>query len=237
MQIGSAAVSPTSIPALASRDAAPAEAVSPSAQQQAHTASSPALSDDLIAASFGLDRARQPGCDEGGILGQFVCTVREAVSRAVEAVSAVVPSGPFASADAAATAALDRANPVSISENREYGGLIYKDASGQYWATAPAPGTGTSFDPYAIEIPEGTTKVGDYHTHGDYSLAGPDGNPQRTSDPNRDDYNSDAFSASDLRGIAADAQGVDEYTGYLGTPGGTYLRFDPGTNDISPLER
>ncbi|MCD9006185.1 DUF4329 domain-containing protein [Luteimonas sp. XNQY3] len=234
MQIGSLATT-TSLAPVAPRDASPVDVDVAPAAHRADTSSS-VLSDDLIAARFGLDRARQSECDEGGILGQFACTVREAAARAVEAVTATMPSGPFATADAAAVAALDRANPVSISENREYGGLIYKDEAGQYWATAPAPGTGTSFDPYAIEIPTGAIKVGDYHTHGDYSLAGPDGNPQRTGDPARDDYNSDAFSASDLRGIAADARGVDEYTGYLGTPSGTYLRFDPASNDVSALE-
>jgi hypothetical protein len=98
-------------------------------------------------------------------------------------------------------AALSEANPQSIKENTEYGGLVCKNKDGTYGYTKPEKGTGTRFDPSAVTVPPGTTVVGNYHTHGDYSVVGPDGNPQRTSDPTKDDYNSDKFSQADKREI------------------------------------
>ena len=135
----------------------------------------------------------------------------------------------------AARAALNQANPVSIRENTEYGGLIYRNPDGTYGHTAPSKGTGTGFNPSAVSIPPGTTLVGDYHTHGDYSTADASGNPVRTSDPARDDYNSDGFSAADLRGIGNDGRGNPDYRGYLGTPSGTFLQHDPHSGTTSRL--
>jgi uncharacterized Zn-binding protein involved in type VI secretion len=141
----------------------------------------------------------------------------------------------FKSSDAAAKAALKEANPKSIKANKEYGGLIYKKADGTYGYTKPAAGTGDSFNPHKISTPPGTTVVGDYHTHGDYSVEGKDGNPVRTSNPKKDDYNSDNFSDDDILGITDDAKGKSEYRGYLGTPSGTFKVFDPATGSIKNL--
>jgi hypothetical protein len=59
----------------------------------------------------------------------------------------------------------------------------------------------------------GATIVADYHTHADYSLADPNtGAAIRTSDPARDDFNSDNFSTQDKR--SAKALGYDAYLGY-----------------------
>jgi uncharacterized Zn-binding protein involved in type VI secretion len=141
----------------------------------------------------------------------------------------------FASQEAAAIAALSEANPQSIAANQEYGGLIYRNADGTYGYTVPSPGDGTSFNPSSVSAPPGATVVGDYHTHGDYSVSGADGNPQRTSDPARDDYNSDNFSRSDIRGIRNDAAGNPDYRGYLGTPSGTFREYNPHTDTIRTI--
>lgn len=134
----------------------------------------------------------------------------------------------FPSADAAAQAALDRANPMSVQDNLEFGGKVFRDErSGRYSASLPRAGTDQGFDPTKVQEPSHRSWVGDYHTHGDYSTVGPQGEAVRTSDPAHDDFNSNRFSRQDLRGIAADAQGRAGYTGYLGTPGGDYRRFDP----------
>jgi uncharacterized Zn-binding protein involved in type VI secretion len=134
----------------------------------------------------------------------------------------------FATQEEAAIAALRHANPRSINDNREYGGLIYRDAAGRYHYTEPEGGDGTSFDPHAVQVPPGSTVVGDYHAHGDYSEEGPNG-PVRTSDPARDDYRSDQFSPTDRAGLKVDGAGNPEYRGYLGTPSGTYREYDPNT--------
>ena len=46
----------------------------------------------------------------------------------------------FSSAHEAARHALDRYNPVSIGENREYGGYIYRTSGGRFAYTDPARG-------------------------------------------------------------------------------------------------
>jgi hypothetical protein len=133
----------------------------------------------------------------------------------------------YATADEAAKAALKEANPTSITANTEYGGLVYKNSDGTYGYTNPARGTGTSFDPSSVSAPSGSQVVGDYHTHGDYSIEGPSGKPIRTSDPAKDAYNSDSFSQSDIGGISSDAKGIPGYSGYLGTPSGDFQKFTP----------
>jgi hypothetical protein len=58
----------------------------------------------------------------------------------------------------------------------------------------------------------------------------------RTSDPKKDDFNSDNFSPDDFRGIRADAKGNPGYKGYLGTPSGAYKAFDPSTGIVTELK-
>jgi hypothetical protein len=136
----------------------------------------------------------------------------------------------FDTPDAAARDALNRANPRSVADNLEYGGLVVKDLqTGRYSATAPRVGTGDSFDPYSVRTPGRTQQAGDYHTHGDYSVQGPGGQPQRTGNPALDDYNSDRFSRGDTDGIRADGRNRPGYKGYLGTPSGDYRSFDPAS--------
>jgi RHS repeat-associated protein len=145
--------------------------------------------------------------------------------------------GRFSSADSAARAALTSANPKSIRDNLEYGGLIYKTSNRRYDFTKPVRGTDAGVQPYDAlgKVPGCAKVVGDYHTHGDYSVVGDDGRAIRTSDPQRDNYRSDSFSGQDFTGIRADAVGKSEYTGYLGTPSGKFRSYNPKTRKDSLL--
>jgi len=161
------------------------------------------------------------------------------------------PGDPFKTANAAATDALLVANPQSITANREYGGLIYYDPTvKRYYATTPTTGTGSSFNPGAVAIPAGTRKVGDYHTHGDYTFMlqlptlTTDGTGKPVISVNNvpfrgpkatDFYDSEHFSGTDKTGIASDATGVPGYKGYLGTPAGTFQQYDPANGQVSGL--
>lgn len=147
-----------------------------------------------------------------------------------QAAGGTAGTGPFASQDDAAKAALQVANPESIKANREYAGLIYRDTNGQYYYTGPLQGSDQGANPHAAAAPADGTVVGDYHTHGDYSTADPaTGAAVRTSDPTQDDFNSDNFSTTDKSGIASDGAGTPGYAGYLGTPSGTFRKYDPAT--------
>ncbi|WP_225723152.1 DUF4329 domain-containing protein [Burkholderia cepacia] len=70
------------------------------------------------------------------------------------------------------------------------------------------------------QVPKGATIVGDYHTHGDYSVLGANGEVVRTSDPSRDDFNSDDFSRRDKEISALAALKNKCHRSYLGTPSG-----------------
>jgi hypothetical protein len=141
-------------------------------------------------------------------------------------------NGPFATADDAARAALKAANPQSIKDNREYSGLIYKGADEKYYFTGPAKGTDQGANPLRdAPAPSGTQVVGDYHTHGDYSTVDPNtGAAVRTNDPSKDAFNSDNFSTQDK----ADNK-KQGYPGYLGTPSGTFRKYDPATGNDTVL--
>ncbi len=145
-------------------------------------------------------------------------------------------NGPFATQDEAARAALRVANPRSIRNNKEYAGLIYKGSDSQYYFSGPIRGTDQGANPHRAPAPAAATVVGDYHTHADYSIANPrTGAAVRTSDPARDDFNSDNFSTQDKVGIASDATGVPGYKGYLGTPSGRFRCYDPATGSDTTL--
>lgn len=52
----------------------------------------------------------------------------------------------------------------------------------------------------------------------------------------RDDFNSDHFSGPDKAGIAHDAIGKPAYRGYLGTPSGKFLTYNPATGQEGELQ-
>jgi hypothetical protein len=136
----------------------------------------------------------------------------------------------FATQDEAARAALEESNPKSIKDNREYGGYIYKDRDGTYGYTKPIKGSEDGVDLGKTSVPAGKTEVGNYHTHGDYSIIDPKtGKIVRTSDPKRDDFDSDNFSQPDIDTDKVMGAGKPGYRGYLGTPSGVFKYNEPGT--------
>jgi hypothetical protein len=134
----------------------------------------------------------------------------------------------FKTADQAGKAALKEANPQSMKDNREYGGNVYKKSDGTYGYTAPRQGSVNGFQPNPSDVPKDSTLVGDYHTHGNYS----DSSGNITTKA-LDTYDSDHFSPTDITGITKDATGKPEYTGYLGTPSGTFYKLNP-SNSSAP---
>lgn len=140
-------------------------------------------------------------------------------------------SNTFKSQDAAAKAALGKANPLSIQDNLEYGGLVYRDkTTGEYGYTGPIKGSDQGVNPFSAPVPSGCELVGDFHTHADYSVVDRNtGAAIRTSDPRRDDFNSDNFSSADVKGIKGVGSSIPGYKGYLGTPSGTFKVYDPST--------
>ena len=140
-------------------------------------------------------------------------------------------NGPFATSDDAARAALKAANPQSIKDNREYAGLIYRGTDGKYYFTGPVQGTDQGANPKKAPAPSGTQVVGDYHTHGPYATQDPvTGAAVPTNDPSKDVFNADNFSTQDK--VDNKKQG---YPGYLGTPSGTFRKYDPATGKDTVL--
>lgn len=117
---------------------------------------------------------------------------------------------------AAARAAVNKANPVSVDQNREYGGYVYSTPDGRYTSTDPVAGTIDSVDlPFSL-IPKGGRALASYHTHG-------------AADPR---YVNEQFSPTD---IASDnAINLD---GYLGTPAGNFLWHNVRDDSVQVLGR
>ncbi|ACA79679.1 sugar-binding protein [Escherichia coli ATCC 8739] len=118
--------------------------------------------------------------------------------------------------------ALAMCNGESINENKEYGGLICKK-QGEYFPMNPiSSNDNDSVDLRNIKCPEGSERVGDYHTHGFYS----DDKGNKVTKEN-DVYDSLNFSSKDLTNSYMNGMGKKEYSSYLGTPNDTYLKYNP----------
>ncbi|TCV97790.1 RHS repeat-associated protein [Luteibacter rhizovicinus] len=149
------------------------------------------------------------------------------------------PGDPFPTPGAAALDALSYINALSISSNREYGGLTYKK-DGCFYATEPAPGIGDHVKAFAEglkRMPEDGVEDGDYHTHGSYAKHGPDGKPVPVSSAADDEYNSDNFSKTDMDNSKVANGLFPGWKSYLSTPGGTYQQYDPATGKTSAMKR
>ncbi|WP_326938779.1 MULTISPECIES: RHS repeat-associated core domain-containing protein [unclassified Acidovorax] len=138
----------------------------------------------------------------------------------------------FNTSDSAALDVLKGINKKSIKENREYGGMICKiectgptcRGSEKYISSKPKHGALSSTDPHDSPCPKGTSAVGDYHTHGNYSLTN-----GKATIASKDEFNSLNFSPTDISGISSDGVGKPNYTGYLGTPANTFHKFTPSS--------
>ncbi|WP_139683388.1 DUF4329 domain-containing protein [thiotrophic endosymbiont of Bathymodiolus puteoserpentis (Logatchev)] len=104
-----------------------------------------------------------------------------------------------------------RINSTSISENREHGGLIYRNSDGSYSFTGPTAGDKRSVDPRNAPAPNGANVTAYYHTHGAYNLK----------------YNDEDFSTNGDIPYAK----RNKMNGYLATPMGKIKYYDY-TNDV-----
>ena len=170
--------------------------------------------------------AEQPQADSPEAGGQTSYGTVLGIGLGVGAVALAVSSGDsgsdsaqrFGSANEAAFNVLNRINPVSVRENREHGGWIYRNADGSFGSTEPVAGDVSSVNigNPVTAVPTGTAADASYHTHG-----GPD--------PRFDNEN---FSPQD---ILSDLRvGLN---GYLGTPAGFLKKHIVSTNQIVVLGR
>lgn len=118
----------------------------------------------------------------------------------------------------AARDVLNDINPVSVRQNREHGGWIYRNADNTFGYTNPVAGTVSTINigNPATSVPMGTTASASYHTHG-----GPD--------PRFDNEN---FSPQDLL-----SDRLARTDGYLGTPAGFMKLHDFETGSVRVLGR
>lgn len=118
----------------------------------------------------------------------------------------------------AAKMRLNQINPVSVSQNREFGGYVFQLPDGSYAATVAIRGEAASVnlpDPRSA-VPAGTFARASYHTHA-------------AADPRFDNEN---FSPTDL-----ESDRSTNLDGYLATPGGAFKFFEVSTGNISTLGR
>ncbi len=121
----------------------------------------------------------------------------------------------FETEDAAAIDALKYANPLSIRDNREYGGLVYYNPHNRrFYATQPSRTSVDTWKEIGQMMPRNSTKLGTYHTHGAYRGSA------------SEDPASDRFSGNDLQYSFE----RDEKVSYLGTPSGKYFKWERGFN-------
>lgn len=143
----------------------------------------------------------------------------------------------------AAVAAIMHSWKDSIENNIEYGGYVfdmYYSAEG--WGYTKRAGTATRTRLDENDVPIGGEIGGDWHVHGDYSVIDENGVVTRAHDPEQDNLNSDQFSDPDIAGIegAADPEtgyGLhpEGYKGFLGTPAGDILSYDPRINRVERI--
>jgi hypothetical protein len=122
----------------------------------------------------------------------------------------------FATPNEAAFDVMNRINPVSVRENREHGGWIYRSADGSFGSTTPVAGDVASVNigNPVTAVPQGTAANASYHTHG-----GPD--------PRFDNEN---FSPQDI--LSDILVGLN---GYLGTPAGFLKQHVVAANQVIVL--
>jgi RHS repeat-associated protein len=144
----------------------------------------------------------------------------------------LTPGEPFDTIDGAVLDVHNYINATSIRENREYGSVMYQGSDGKFYASEPFHGTGRKVNVGAHDdqsrVPDGR-RIGDYHSHGDYSKEGPRGEPVRATqkeDRLPGGYRSDHASQPD-KNRAADIHKKDSaYRTFLGTPGQGAKEYD-----------
>jgi hypothetical protein len=124
--------------------------------------------------------------------------------------------------DTVALATLDEYNPISVSQNREYAGLIYR-RGGAVGVTPGAPGqpctsSGCSSQPFLMKphVPSGANILASWHTHGASSGG----------------FTFDFFSRDDVLLANYIGNTYGGLGGYVGTPAGN--AYFIGANVLNP---
>ena len=125
------------------------------------------------------------------------------------------PGDKYRSIDAAGINAVRDVAAKSVTENREYAGTIYANSDQTFSYTVPLAGDAHSST--ASMPPRGSKLVADYHTHGDENEKG---------------YNGESFSEADI-----ESNNNLGTVGYLGTPAGSIMKYNPVTQVISTIAR
>jgi RHS repeat-associated protein len=149
-------------------------------------------------------------------------TLSSAGAAATTVPGATLSAAEYREALSVAWWALNKYNPRSVRDNREYAGVIYRDATGRFIATEAFPGPlctpagcMSNTRPAARLVPRGGDIILDYHTHGP-------GGPGLTNE---------WFSEGDHAGINSDGRDAryPHYVGgVLGTPGGQAYFYPAG---------
>jgi len=148
------------------------------------------------------------------------------------------PGDPFPTVRAAAIDALTYINPISISQNVEYAGAIYRSGNA-FYATQPVAGNferSDALNPTARqEIHDaGGMPLADYHTHGNYTRL-VNGEPVPT-DKAHSSYADNCFSSQDKDLSKLRYTVFGSWMSYLGTPSGQFLQYDPGSGQTNPIK-
>lgn len=142
--------------------------------------------------------------------------------------SGLKPGDAFDRPDDAARDALSFYFARSKADNAEYAGRIYAKG-GKFYATTANKG---GFNWSNGFVAHNGCTVGDYHTHGNYNtLEG------LVTDARHDAHNAEHFGRTDKEQLAELAKRIPGYLGWLGTPSGAFLYYDPRTGLEHPLGR
>jgi len=113
-------------------------------------------------------------------------------------------------------------NSKSVSENREYGGMIYQNEDGTYSYTDPIKGSVDGVNPGGPSaVPKGKKPVAYYHTHGGDDPAYDNENFSKVYDPIDKEWYGDI--------PYADSNKID---GYLATPKGKFKYYSYKNNQV-----
>ena len=112
----------------------------------------------------------------------------------------------------AARKSLNDVNPVSIKQNREYGGYVFRNADGSYSSTEPIPGStlNISLPDEMFITPSTSTTTAIYHTHGARGI--------------------ETFSGLDFHWFRS-----SQLDGYVSTPRGSFQYYNLESNRVFDL--
>jgi RHS repeat-associated protein len=153
----------------------------------------------------------------------------------------LVPGDPFGSSEDAARDVHSSINPTSIKQNTEYGSVIYS-VGGKFYASPTFTNgaqtrvtLGTEGDKSRIpkEVRSQATRVGDYHSHGDYSKIMIDpktGAKTIVRASKSEDQLSDHPLEGDSKRAGIILEKVPNYRLFLGTPSKEIKRYNSKKN-------